>query len=476
MRSPGRTSAAPCSAMARLARTSAAAIASASPSRIAASGSAGPRSAAATIRPSASGQAVAWPAREERGGCCGAVDRYSIGKRAARSGGLNSAVIATLLGVKRNISSPTRCKCPSSAYVPPLRKSTMRRARSCSTPCRLTNTGRRALTKSAPRRASSSDRGSITMISHCRWACRLNTGDRRAVDALSAPSVPSSSTSSAKPRNVMNFSIPPTSPPSCPPLPSLVGCSPESGSDRGLRSPLPEDRPAHPDQGGPLLDRDLKVVRHAHRQFIQFGPLGPQHVTQFAQSAEDRPDFLRVSRQRRDRHQPAQPDRRQRRDVPRRRGHRVRREPVLLRLGGDVHLQQQRNRLSRSFRPPCDLVRQRQRVHRVDQREGVHGAADLVPLEMPHQVPAGPGAQGGDLEQRLLDAVLAEVQDPQGHGLPDALRCNALRHGDETNRLRPPAPPAPPPPHPLVTRGQALRQVVRRPLQRILRGERESWP
>src|SRR3990172_2078410 len=53
MRSPGRMSAAPCSAMARLARTSAAAIASASPSRIAASGSAAPRSAAAPIRSTA---------------------------------------------------------------------------------------------------------------------------------------------------------------------------------------------------------------------------------------------------------------------------------------------------------------------------------------------------------------------------------------------------------------------------------------
>src|ERR1035437_6253906 len=47
-----------------------------------------------------------------------------------------------------------------------------------------------------------------------------------------------------------------------------------------------------------FFDRNFEIVRHAHRQFPQSGP-----ITQFTQSAEVRPRFLNLFLERRDRHQ-----------------------------------------------------------------------------------------------------------------------------------------------------------------------------
>src|SRR3989454_612288 len=141
-----------------------------------------------------------------------------------------------------------------------------------------------------------------------------------------------------------------------PPHPPTLGRAPAepwraSGLTQDISSPSPlrqvgetrraraEDRGAHPHHGGALLDGDLEVAAHPHRQLRQ-----PVALRQLAQRAEPAARVLGALDGGRDRHQPAQPQPAERRQRLHRRLHRLRRPAALRRLQADVDLHERVHR------------------------------------------------------------------------------------------------------------------------------------
>ena len=215
--------------------------------------------------------------------------------------------------------------------------------------------------------------------------------------------------------------------------------------------PLPPSRwrRAAPENGGPdahhrgaLGDRDLEVVAHAHGQLAECGASDScveQLVAQLPKPAEVRTGRFRILVPGRHQHQPAHTGGAA---CPRcleqgaNLGHR---SAVLARLARKVHLDEQIGSGRRLGRGLIEPAQQLQAVDRVDPVEGGRRGARLVGLKMADQVPAdSQPARTLDLAERLLDAVLAEVDETGVGRRLDGGQRERLRDGDEPYRGRVP--------------------------------------
>ena len=129
-----------------------------------------------------------------------------------------------------------------------------------------------------------------------------------------------------------------------------------------------------------------------------------------------------------------------RRDVARHRRRLGRRAAALLRFSGHVHLQQHALRRAVRRGPPVQLIGERHRIKRMDQREAPGHVLRLVALQMPDQVPRHPPARERwslELLQRLLHPVLSQVGDARSQCGFHRIHSEALGDRDERDRAGP---------------------------------------
>jgi hypothetical protein len=114
----------------------------------------------------------------------------------------------------------------------------------------------------------------------------------------------------------------------------------------------------------------------------------------------------------------------------------------LARLLRDVDLQEDRHRAPVTRGPTGDGEPELGPVDAVDQGEELQRTVDLVPLEVPDEVPAYVVGEEGRLLLRLLDAVLAQIGDALLEGRADTLRGKGFGDGDQGHgsRVAPGAP------------------------------------
>src|SRR3990172_171418 len=105
-------------------------------------------------------------------------------------------------------------------------------------------------------------------------------------------------------------------------------------------SPRAEYRRAHPDKRRALLHRGLVVLGHPHRELGGLDAGGVYLSQKPPHPHEVRPGALRVVRERRDAHQPPEPDVPERRHFARERKRILRPDAVLRRLARYVYLEQ----------------------------------------------------------------------------------------------------------------------------------------
>src|SRR2546422_5599484 len=125
---------------------------------------------------------------------------------------------------------------------------------------------------------------------------------------------------------------------------------------RDARRARAEDRGAHAHHGGALLDGDLEVAAHPHRQLRQ-----PVALRQLAQRAEPAARVLGALDGRRDRPQPAQPQPAELRQRLHRRLHRLPRPAALRRPQADVDLHEPVHRTAPRAGPSGGRARAGQR-------------------------------------------------------------------------------------------------------------------
>src|SRR5947209_11125614 len=205
---------------------------------------------------------------------------------------------------------------------------------------------------------------------------------------------------------------------------------------RDARRARAEDRGAHAHHGGALLDGDLEVAAHPHRQLRQ-----PVALRQLAQRAEPAARVLGALDGGRDRHQSAQPQPAERRQRLHRRLDRLRRPAALRRLQADVDLHERVHRTAPRAGAAVELAREVDAIDGVDHVEQLERVTDLVRLEVADEVPRHRPPELGDLAARLLHPVLAEHGQPCRQGRADACDLDRLGHADEQHVLG--APPGP---------------------------------
>ena len=114
------------------------------------------------------------------------------------------------------------------------------------------------------------------------------------------------------------------------------------------------------------------------------------------------------------------------------------RAAALLRLPRHVHLQQHALCHAVGRRPPVELVRQRDRIDRVHQREPSGDVLRLIALQVPDQVPGRPPPGGAvDLGERLLHAVLPQIREAGIEGRLHGFQAESLRDRDDRDRRGP---------------------------------------
>jgi hypothetical protein len=202
--------------------------------------------------------------------------------------------------------------------------------------------------------------------------------------------------------------------------------------------PLAEQGAADADDRGALLDRDLEVVGHAHRQVGADGrAAATEALGRRAERDERRPGILRAIDQPANRHQAAELQVLQLRHAVNDTDEVVGRDAGLRRVGVDVDLEQDGNAppgqhlAGQAIQP----LREGERIHGLDDGEGLEGPPRFVRLERTHEVPRRALDERG-LRLGFLDAVLAERRQARGDGGPDALDVNGLGDRDEGDLSR----------------------------------------
>ena len=103
-------------------------------------------------------------------------------------------------------------------------------------------------------------------------------------------------------------------------------------------------------------------------------------------------------------------------------------------LAGKVDLHENVLYLAKLRRSLVDLLRQAQRIHRMNQIELTDGVPHLVRLQMADQMPFHLALQIFRLVQSLLHTVLSNVHNAGINGFPHCLYGMVLRHGNQFHR------------------------------------------
>ena len=123
-------------------------------------------------------------------------------------------------------------------------------------------------------------------------------------------------------------------------------------------------------------------------------------------------------------------------------------------LTGNVHLNQDFNRLIDLGGHRLDFLRQTQRIHAMDQSRQTQNLSDFVALQMTNHVPAhvfgnvcglGPAMLTKPLQEfidlrgslnQVLHLALGQIHVPQLDQFADLIDCGVLGHRDQNDRIR----------------------------------------
>src|SRR6185436_2645302 len=202
--------------------------------------------------------------------------------------------------------------------------------------------------------------------------------------------------------------------------------------------PRPEQGRADPHDGRSLLDGDLEVVRHPHRE----SRVGVQNasVDSLVPKAPERPERgprpLGTAVKRAHGHEPRHPERRQGLHAIDEGVRLFRRDPGLRRLvrGADLDVAPKRPALR--GRAAGKILGQPERVHGMDRIEELGCTLRLVRLEVADEMPPWTGSHRDDLALGLLDPVLTEIHEVERERAPGDLHPESLRHRQERHRIR----------------------------------------
>ena len=200
----------------------------------------------------------------------------------------------------------------------------------------------------------------------------------------------------------------------------------------------PEQSGAQSNESRALFDGDLEIVAHSHGELPSRETSAEGLSAELPETAKVRSNGFGIGLERRQYHQPVDPEAPKSGQVLERRKELDLREAKLRRLAGEIHLNQHRLHLADFLGGAIDLVAQLDAIEGVDAVKEGDGLLHLVLLQVPHQVPLGRGPiaslecfERWDLLFRLLYPVLPDVGDARldrgGHFVDGA----ALRHGDQ---------------------------------------------
>src|SRR5262245_9159268 len=200
-----------------------------------------------------------------------------------------------------------------------------------------------------------------------------------------------------------------------------------------------EERRTYANERRALLDCDLEIVAHAHREVVETPSDGagpPRLIAQAAQTSKEKPRVLRVGGERRHGHQSFEFQTWKFADLFAEREDFVGRGARFGLLAAEVDFDEDRQRLAGFGREAVEPFGEFDVVYGLDGVEEFDRAPRLVRLQMSDQMPldfalGADRAQLGDLGGGLLDAAFAERADARFNGLADAGGGDCLADGDE---------------------------------------------